>query len=378
MSFAVWVLAAGCLGVDVGWQPLPGGGMEYIIQIEPELLEALRRGEAVVSLVPPQVRDIRQYRIVVGRGPVPRITPARTAPPQPNPAAPKASAQEELLAEPAGEKPPQPSEPGSDRLFPDGRGSPAPSRPSLAPDAEASEPSQSPVSQQQSSKKNQPESLAPAASPKSPEGFVPPWPQPPGWNLPKGPSAQPQGPAPVPQAPAAPIGDETAMEENKGLQMPQSLPPSTPPPLPQDSTPAQDSSASESSSGSGEAEPPRLAGFRGQGAARPLDSQQPEVKADPAVVPAATQTAPLSESAEDSPSDAQASEADEQLNTGSSGALWAWLGLFLSLGGNIYLGLCVHQQRGQLSQLTQQLRRRSGTSGTHSPEKENAKDDQEA
>lgn len=64
------------LGIDTGWQPLPEGGMEYIIQIEPELLESLRSGAELQSDIPPQVRDIRAYRIVVGDGAVPRELPA--------------------------------------------------------------------------------------------------------------------------------------------------------------------------------------------------------------------------------------------------------------------------------------------------------------
>jgi hypothetical protein len=59
-------LAAAMLGVDVGWQRLPDGGMEYIIQIEPQTLEALRAGEAIQSDVPAEAGDIRSYRIVVG------------------------------------------------------------------------------------------------------------------------------------------------------------------------------------------------------------------------------------------------------------------------------------------------------------------------
>jgi len=78
------------LGVDVGWQPLPEGGMEYIIQIEPELLEALGRGEQVQSDIPPQVGDVRAYRILVGNQPVPRKLPetAPATPPLPGPSSP--------------------------------------------------------------------------------------------------------------------------------------------------------------------------------------------------------------------------------------------------------------------------------------------------
>ncbi len=70
---AAWLMVAlSTLGVDVGWQPLVGGGFEYIIQIEPETLEALRAGQDITSFIPPELRGVRQYRITVGRGPVPR------------------------------------------------------------------------------------------------------------------------------------------------------------------------------------------------------------------------------------------------------------------------------------------------------------------
>jgi len=63
------------LGVEAGWEPLPEGGVEYIIQLEPELLETLRRGQSIRSDIRPELRDIRSYRIVVGEGPVPRELP---------------------------------------------------------------------------------------------------------------------------------------------------------------------------------------------------------------------------------------------------------------------------------------------------------------
>jgi len=60
-------LATVLLGIDVGWEPLPEGGVEYRIQIEPELLENLDgSGVLVESDVPPYVRDIRAFRITVG------------------------------------------------------------------------------------------------------------------------------------------------------------------------------------------------------------------------------------------------------------------------------------------------------------------------
>lgn len=103
------LLAATALGVDYGWQPNPGGGFEYIIQIEPELLDALRAGEALRSDLPPFMRDVRAYRIQVGRGEVPREgNPEAAAAQQPpatvqEPAAVPAAepAREEPLANPA-------------------------------------------------------------------------------------------------------------------------------------------------------------------------------------------------------------------------------------------------------------------------------------
>jgi hypothetical protein len=67
------LLAAAALGIDYGWQPLDGGGLEYLIQIPPELLDAMRAGEALRSDLPPALRDVRSYRITVGRGELPQI-----------------------------------------------------------------------------------------------------------------------------------------------------------------------------------------------------------------------------------------------------------------------------------------------------------------
>ena len=73
------------LGIEVGWQPLPDGGMEYIIQIEPHMLETLQSGEDFTSDIPPDLRGVRNYRITVGTGRVPRVQPEppATEPPRP-------------------------------------------------------------------------------------------------------------------------------------------------------------------------------------------------------------------------------------------------------------------------------------------------------
>lgn len=64
-------LSAAALGVDFGWQPIAGGGIEYVIQIEPQMLEALKQGEDLSSALPAGARNIRRYRIVVGDGRLP-------------------------------------------------------------------------------------------------------------------------------------------------------------------------------------------------------------------------------------------------------------------------------------------------------------------
>jgi hypothetical protein len=64
-------LSAAMLGVDYGWQPLADGGVEYIIQIEPQMLDSLQDGKGLTSALPASARNIRRYRIVVGSGELP-------------------------------------------------------------------------------------------------------------------------------------------------------------------------------------------------------------------------------------------------------------------------------------------------------------------
>ncbi len=68
MSGSVVCLAAVLLGVDARWPPLPDGGLQYVIQIEPHALDRRESGanEAVRSYVPPYVKDVRAYQIVMG------------------------------------------------------------------------------------------------------------------------------------------------------------------------------------------------------------------------------------------------------------------------------------------------------------------------
>jgi len=68
-------LAALACGVNVGWKPHAEGGMEYLIQIEPYMLDSLRAGTAIESDVPPNVKDIRSFSITVGTKTLPQESP---------------------------------------------------------------------------------------------------------------------------------------------------------------------------------------------------------------------------------------------------------------------------------------------------------------
>ncbi len=77
-------IAAVLLGIDAGWQPLPEGGLLYIIQIEPQLLETLNSGETNQSHYPANQNDVRAFRIMVGTAELPReLPPADVGSPTP-------------------------------------------------------------------------------------------------------------------------------------------------------------------------------------------------------------------------------------------------------------------------------------------------------
>ena len=87
MNAVVAVIAVSVLGVDVGWQPLPDGGLEYIIQIEPQLLDTLRDGKDLGAALPAGL-DVRRYRITVGNAQLPHEAPQPNAAKQAEQAAP--------------------------------------------------------------------------------------------------------------------------------------------------------------------------------------------------------------------------------------------------------------------------------------------------
>jgi hypothetical protein len=67
-------LAASVLGIDAGWEPLPDGGLEYIVQIEPDALGILANEQDISSDIPPGL-DIRRIRVTVGTARLPRHAP---------------------------------------------------------------------------------------------------------------------------------------------------------------------------------------------------------------------------------------------------------------------------------------------------------------
>jgi hypothetical protein len=68
------LLTTAALGVDFGWQGQDDGQTEYIIQIEPELIESLAEGQEITSEIHPEAGDVRRFSIRIGTGPVPRET----------------------------------------------------------------------------------------------------------------------------------------------------------------------------------------------------------------------------------------------------------------------------------------------------------------
>jgi hypothetical protein len=85
---SILLLAASAVGISTGWEPLPDGGMKYIIQLEPEALEAHRAGEDLESDVDSRVRDIRSVVIRLGQGEVRRELPLPGKEEKPAPAKP--------------------------------------------------------------------------------------------------------------------------------------------------------------------------------------------------------------------------------------------------------------------------------------------------
>ena len=83
-------VATAAAGINAGWERMPEGGMQYIIQLDPPTLEKLQAGTAIESDIPPNAGEVRSFRIVVNTKKLPRETPlpAATTPKAAEPRAP--------------------------------------------------------------------------------------------------------------------------------------------------------------------------------------------------------------------------------------------------------------------------------------------------
>ena len=83
MDAAMLLTILAIAGVNFGWQAASDGsaGYEYIVQVEPEQIDAIKRGDSIPieSNIPPDVTPIRKVRVVVGRGELPRAPLQHTA-----------------------------------------------------------------------------------------------------------------------------------------------------------------------------------------------------------------------------------------------------------------------------------------------------------
>lgn len=80
MLLAASLGAGAAANIEVGWRPLPDGGMQYLIQLDPLTVDILRTGQAIESFIPPQVKDVRGFQIGIGTGKLPRIDPPASPP----------------------------------------------------------------------------------------------------------------------------------------------------------------------------------------------------------------------------------------------------------------------------------------------------------
>ena len=78
MAPTLTCLALALVGVDLGYQPASNGGAEFIIQISPETLQALRPGVPIELDVPREAQGLRPslFRISTGNEQLPHVLSA--------------------------------------------------------------------------------------------------------------------------------------------------------------------------------------------------------------------------------------------------------------------------------------------------------------
>jgi len=70
-ALAIFFLVSAAQAVQFGWQPLSDGGIEYQIQVEPELLDSFRKDGFTSDLPENLQRNLRRIRITVGTAKLP-------------------------------------------------------------------------------------------------------------------------------------------------------------------------------------------------------------------------------------------------------------------------------------------------------------------
>ena len=77
MCGSVLCVAAVLVGVKLTAQPLPAGGIEYVLHVEPLALDSLRSGKDLHSdIPPPTLQDVRSLRITLAGDQAPAVFPA--------------------------------------------------------------------------------------------------------------------------------------------------------------------------------------------------------------------------------------------------------------------------------------------------------------
>ncbi len=66
MNAMILMIATSAVGVNPGWQPTGDGGLEYIIQIEPDFCEKFPPGGITSTIPHEMLNSINRIRIVVG------------------------------------------------------------------------------------------------------------------------------------------------------------------------------------------------------------------------------------------------------------------------------------------------------------------------
>ncbi len=83
MTATLYFVALALVGVDLGYQPLPNGGGQFILQVNLATLQSLRPGEELTLDVPAEAQTMRpnQFKILLGTGALPHEVPV-AAPPE--------------------------------------------------------------------------------------------------------------------------------------------------------------------------------------------------------------------------------------------------------------------------------------------------------